>query len=150
MDRLFIERDPSTDQGTSGTAELYIPAGIATWNGFSLELPDRNNAPDISCIPVGVYKAIVKFSTKFNRKVYILQNVPGRSSCELHAGNWAGDKSLGWKSDVEGCTIFGTSTGQLAPPGMAPQLAVLHSGVALDALMLATAEADIEVEYRWK
>lgn len=150
MDRLVIEREPSTDQGTLGTAELYIPAGIAIWTGFSLELPDRGNAPNVSCIPAGIYEASVVFSPKFNRKVYLLKNVPGRVACELHVGNWAGDTSLGYRSDVEGCTVFGTDHGLLAPPGKAPQLAVEHSGVALDALMAATGEADIEVEYRWK
>jgi hypothetical protein len=151
MDRLIIERDASTEQGTSGTAELYHPAGIAKWTGHSLELPDRGNQHDISCIPVGVYTAKYEFSSKFQRKVYKLQDVPGRANCELHIGNYAGDTSLGYRSDVEGCTVFGTDLGKLVPMGFrGAQLAVLHSGTAFDGLVEATGGADIEVEYSWK
>ena len=139
VQRLTISRNPSTDEGTTGDA--VFPG----WNGFSIELPWRDNAPDISCIPPGVYTATLVFSTKFNRHVYLLQNVPGRTACELHIGNWAGDTSLGYKSDVEGCTVFGTALGSLAG-----QTAVLNSETALNSLLAATGGADIEVEYRWK
>ena len=149
MDRLVIDRDPSTDQGTPGLAELYNSAGIVLWTGNSLELPWRDNAPDVSCIPSGVYLAKYLWSDKFQRKVYVLQNVPGRTACELHLGNWAGDKSKGYRSDVEGCTIFGTKLGYLTPPGLAPQLAVLASSQAYEDLTTATGGGDIEVEYRW-
>ena len=151
MYRLIIEREPTSDQGTLGTAELYVPAGIMLWQASSLELPDRGNQSDISCILPGLYVAEYVFSEKFGRKIYALQGVPGREACELHIGNWAGDVSLGWKSDVEGCTIFGTEHGFLQPPGFSrPQLAVLHSEIAFDELVVATGGATIEVEYKWK
>lgn len=151
MDRLIIERDASTDQGTPGSAELYHPAGIAKWTGHSLELPDRGNQHDISRILPGVYVAKYEYSDKFKRKVYKLQNVPGRANCELHIGNYAGDTSLGYRSDVEGCTVFGTEIGTLVAMGFrGAQLAVLHSGTAFDAFVEATGGADIEVEYKDK
>ncbi len=149
MDRLTIDRSASTDQGTPGAATLHNVAGIELWNAHSLELPWRDNASDVSCIEDGVYLAKYVFSPKFNRKVYVLQNVPHRVACELHLGNWAGDKTRGFWSDVEGCTVFGTDTAVMAKPGYPPQIAVIHSGVAYDALVAATGGADIEVEYRW-
>lgn len=139
LDRLVISRNASTDQGTTGDA--VFPG----WNGRSIELPDLGNVPDVSCIPAGVYVAKLVDSTLFKRKVYLLQNVPGRTACELHVGNWAGNKSLGYRSDVEGCTVFGTSVGELCG-----QTAVLNSETALNSLIAATGGADIEVEYLWK
>jgi Family of unknown function (DUF5675) len=149
MLRLTIDRGASTDQGTPGNAELNNAAGIQLWTAHSLELPWRNNASDVSCVPAGVYNASVVPSGRFPYPVYQLQNVPGRSACELHDGNVAGDTSKGFKSDVEGCTIFGTDVGQLQFPGYPLQYAVLHSDVARAALMAATGGSDIEVEYRW-
>lgn len=151
MDRLIIERDPSTDQGTPGLADLMHPAGVFLWSGFSLELPWRDNAPDISCVPDGLYIAHLRPISKFGYPVYELEGVPGRSNCELHIGNVAGDVKLGYKTDVEGCTIFGTAHGQLQFPNYPLQLAVLHSGDAFKEFMAATNGAPkIEVEYKWK
>lgn len=144
MDRLTIDRGPSTDQGTAGTAELNNPAGITLWTGVSGELPWRNNASNLSCIPPGIYVATYSPSALFKRNVYHLQNVPGRSAVEIHIGNWFGDTTLGFKSDVLGCTVVGTVTGRLAG-----QLAVENSETAYNALVAATGGADIEVEYRW-
>lgn len=143
MDRLTIDRGSSTDQGTLGSAELNNAAGITLWQAHSIELPWRDNAPDLSCIDPGVYVAKYLWSDHFQRKVYHLQNVPGRSAVELHVGNVAGDTTKGFKSDVLGCTVFGTEVGTLYG-----QTAVLNSGVAYDALIAATGGADIEVEYR--
>ena len=150
MDRLTIDRNDSTDQGTLGDATLHNVAGVLLWSAFSIELPWRDNAPEVSCVPPGSYIARVVPSGRFGYPVYQLVDVPNRTACELHDGNWAGDVSMGYRSDVEGCTVFGTQAGQLAPPGKPLQLAVMNSDVARKALMAATGGADIEVEYRWK
>lgn len=144
MDRLTIDRGPSTDQGTLGSAELNNAAGISSWQAHSIELPWRNNASDLSCVDAGIYVAKYLWSDTFKRNVYHLQNVPGRTAVEMHLGNVAGDTTKGYKSDVLGCTVFGTDVGTLYG-----QTAVLHSGVAYDGLVAATGGADIEVEYRW-
>lgn len=152
MDRLIIVCDPSTDQGTPGTAELVHPAGIELWAGFSLELPWHDNAPEISCVPRGLYIAHLRPSSKFGYAVYELENVPNRVACEIHIGNWAGDVSLGWKSDVEGCTVLGLSHLPMVPPGFhMPQLAVTNSTTAFKAFMAAAnGQPKIEVEYKWR
>lgn len=144
MNRLTIDRGPSTDQGTLGDAGLHDVFGNMLWSGHSIELPWRDNAPDVSCILAGIYTAKYQYSGKFARNVYVLQNVPERTACELHIGNVAGDVMKGFRSDVEGCTVFGTAVGSLWG-----QQAVLNSEVAYDALVAATGGADIEVEYRW-
>ena len=165
MQRLVIDRDKSLDVGTFGDARfLSDPRGdgenrelLGSWH--SLELPWRGNEPDRSCIPPGVYLAKAAYSPKFKRVVYHLQDVPGRTSVEMHAANWAGDIEKGYKSDLEGCSEIGMGVGVLTPQGHQPQPAILHSGDALDQLLqLAgavdddgslTGVGDIEIEYRW-
>lgn len=67
---------------------------------FSLELPWKDNAPQISCIPPGTYPVAVAesphFTEKFGQPIYLASvlNVPGRSGVEIHGGNTPSD-SLG-------------------------------------------------------
>ena len=51
------------------------------------------------------------YSPAFKRKMYLIQNVKGRSGIRIHSGNVAGDKDLGLKTDFQGCIAFGSSTG---------------------------------------
>lgn len=100
---LDIKRVLSKDDGTFGV--IYAP-GIAL---FSLELPWRQNKTDYSCIPAGLYEAKQDISTlKGNKHVIRLFDVPNRSNVLIHVGNYAGDSTLGYKTDVQGCIIPGT------------------------------------------
>lgn len=65
---------------------------------FSLELSWRNNEPEVSCIPAGVYKAVRHTSPKFG-ETYLLVDVPKRSEILFHAGN-----SI---ADTKGCILLG-------------------------------------------
>jgi hypothetical protein len=145
MIRMIVERGPSTDEGTFGTASI----GGITWD--SLEQPWRGNQHDVSCVPPGVYKATIYDSPHFGRQVYLLQGVPGRTDVEIHPANWAGDRDKGWHSDLKGCLTIGESIGILTPDiqGAQPQQAVERSGPAFDALMAITGGAEIAVEIRW-
>lgn len=53
---------------------------------FTLELPDKGNAPNVSCIPPGTYKAFKR--VKPSGVVIQLEGVPGRSGIQMHAGNF--------------------------------------------------------------
>ena len=65
----------------------------------SLERPWLNNAANISCIPEGVY--ILKRDIEGRHRWYAVQDVSGRSSIEVHAGNTV--------SDSAGCILLGMS-----------------------------------------
>lgn len=39
--------------------------------------------------------------------MYLVLEVPNRSGIRIHAGNWAGDESKGYKSDFLGCIGLG-------------------------------------------
>lgn len=126
---LNIASTPSTDQGTFGSASIDALKFV------SLELPWRDNQPNLSCIPAGTYTAWRVYSGRFVRDVYQLQNVPDRSAIEIHPANWAGDVEQGWYSDLQGCICLGLYRSTLVAPNGRMQSAISQSTVALDKLM---------------
>jgi hypothetical protein len=148
LQRLVIERGASTDSGTFGIAKM----GALTWH--SLELPWRDNAHGISCIPAGIYRATwidaAELGAPHLGMVYHVLNVPGRTGILLHKANWAGDVAKGLHSDLEGCLSIGESIGQLETPAGVLQDAIERSGPAFVDLLLLTGGEDIEVVIRWQ
>jgi hypothetical protein len=122
---ILLTRGKSTDQGTPG---------ILTGDRLSLctlELPWRNNAPGISCIPAGRYVCRPYSSGKFP-DAWEVADVPGRSAILIHIGNYAGDTAKGYRSDVQGCILVGLTLGEING-----QQALLSSRLAMDALQAA-------------
>lgn len=60
----------------------------------------RDNKPDVSCIPVGVYRCAYYSSPKFGW-TYLVDGVPGRSGILIHPGNS--------HEDTRGCILVGSS-----------------------------------------
>lgn len=118
-----LVRDPSEDTGTFGILK------IGMFSCYSLELPWRNNAQEISCIPPGKYKCRMINSPKFGY-VYEVCEVPNRTHILFHSGNTAGDVSLGLKSDSNGCILVGNAIGDIDG-----QRALLNSKDALKRFM---------------
>lgn len=102
MITITLERFESTDQGTFGVL-LGCP------KVFTGELPWRDNARDVSCIPVGQYRAVWTFSPKFRRFTYMLHDVPERGVIRIHPANFMGDEAQGFKSELDGCIALGNS-----------------------------------------
>jgi hypothetical protein len=71
-----------------------------TFHCFTLELPDKDNARNISCIPEGTYKAFKRNSPK-NGAVIELIGVKNRTNIQIHVGNYT--------SQIEGCILVGKS-----------------------------------------
>lgn len=120
MRSVVLLRDPSQDQGTLGRV-------CVDWRLFcrAIELPARGNKTNVSCIPVGTYRCVWHRSPKYGW-CYMVTGVPGRSLILIHAANWAGDRALGYRSDLRGCIALGMRSGRLAG-----QLAVLASKQAV-------------------
>ena len=112
-----------SDQGTEG----MLVTG--DFNCRTLELPWRNNQPQISCIPAGEYNVEIRISPKYGR-IYWVRHVPKRTYILIHSGNYAGDKSKGFKTHVMGCILLGKQSGFLGG-----QVAVLNSRVAVRQFM---------------
>ena len=130
---------PVGDEGTFGVATL----DNHVW--CSLELPWRDYQPNISCIPPGTYQAVKIYSPHFNRMIYRLVDVPGRSEVEIHPANWAGDTSKGWYSDLRGCITLGAHAGSLVNPHGKVQLAVVQSTPCIDTFMAAVGDDTLQV-----
>ena len=115
---MKLTRDDQNDTRTYGT--LYDENGAVFCQ--TLELPDRGNAHGVSCIPVGTYRCVKRWSPKHGTDVFGVDHVPDRSDIEIHAGNTP--------KDSLGCILLGTERGQIDGVD-----AVLHSRVAVGALM---------------
>jgi hypothetical protein len=102
-----IKRLETGDQGTFGR---FIAGDL---QGFTGELPDRDNAKGLSRIPEGTYKCIWVFSPHFRKWKYSVQNVPGRAGVLIHAGNFMGDINMGYKSHLQGCIALSERIGYI-------------------------------------
>lgn len=116
---VTLARLARSDQGTEG----ILLAG--NFNCKTLELPWRENARQVSCIPSGEYDVEVRLSNKYGR-VYWVRRVPDRTYILIHSGNYAGDVSKNYKSHVMGCILLGKHHGYLAG-----QRAVLNSRLTI-------------------
>ena len=108
--KITLQRLSSTDQGTRG---------LLLMDGFwchTLELPWRDNRPNVSCIPPGEYplrKVRARRAIGGRRDLYLVEDVPGRSGILLHAGNLAGDPAMGYRRHSWGCPLLGRHAGVL-------------------------------------
>lgn len=105
MDRIILERFTTSDQGTFG--KIRIDEKIF----YTLELPWRENSNNFSCIPVGVYVCDYTFSARFKKWMYQVQDVNNRTGIRIHSANLAGDKSCGYKCQLNGCIALGEKIG---------------------------------------
>lgn len=99
---------------------------------LTLELPDRDNKRGLSRIPDGIYTVqyITQSASGKYTDCYHVMDVPGRSGILFHAGNWAGDSKLGYKTDSLGCILPGETmefwSGQRAVSNSRKSLTRLH------------------------
>ncbi len=136
---LVLQRVTTGAQGTFG--RLFDAAGAALC--WIVELPERANQPQRSCILPGVYPVehLPRSASGRYRDVYWLPAVPGRSGILIHAGNFAGDQAQGWRSDSWGCLLPALRLGLLAG-----QRAGLASRAALARLHEATGRRSFRLE----
>ena len=85
--------------------KLYIDGEMFS---YSLELPDRDNEVNKSCIPAGTYYLVKNYSPRFGHG-YRVTMVTGRSQILIHAGNTV--------IDTRGCILLGEETGVLTSTG---------------------------------
>lgn len=130
---VHVEQD---NDGTFGVFVLDNNAFCVT-----LERPDVNNAPKISCIPNGVYTCervksplVLRLTTAAHKgnsslsiwdNTFEIKNIPNRSRVLFHSGNVVGD--------TEGCILLAQYFGKLKG-----NRAVLNSGVTFEGFMQYT------------
>ena len=91
-------------EGTNG--KIYLLGQLIC---YSIELPWKNNAAGISCIPEGSYAAIKRYSPKFKRHLH-LTDVPDREMILVHPANNALLELKGCIAPVTALTGFGVGT----------------------------------------
>ncbi len=106
MKTAYIYRLESTDEGTPG---IFACDG-RFWH--SLELPGRQNKPNISRIPAGEYVVQERYSNSFKRITYWVKDVKDRTWILIHGANFAGDESKGWQTHLQGCITLGKKVGR--------------------------------------
>ena len=89
----------SNDKQTCGRFIALNDNGDVVFQCASLELPWRNNLPDISCIPAGLYYVTKTNSPKFGAGTFEVMTVPGRKSIRIHPGNFT--------RQIQGCILLG-------------------------------------------
>lgn len=65
----------------------------------TLELPWKENAHNVSCIPDGKYQTVLCWSNRFEKVMPRLLNVPGRDGILIHPGNEM--------RNTNGCVLLG-------------------------------------------
>lgn len=99
-----------TDHATYGDGTVYeLNRVVMTFK--TLELPWRDNAKNISCIPEGIYN-VHKMSPNPKRAYFYfwVMNVPGRDSILWHPGNFT--------YQIKGCILPGEAHKDLDKDGL--------------------------------
>lgn len=92
--RLF-----SDDNQTSGICVIYDENRFPLFSALSLERGNRNNARNISCIPLGEYPLVLEYSPRFDAYLWEIKGVPNRTECKFHTSNY-------WYQ-LNGCVALG-------------------------------------------
>lgn len=137
--KIILERLESDDEGTFGVIRF---GGVLFYTG---ELPWRENHSEVSCIPEGAYPCSFTFSPHLKVKTYYLQKTAPRTEIRIHAANFMGDVSLGYRAQVNGCIALGFKIGKLDG-----QKAILYSSSAIRSFeqLLASKAFDLTIYSR--
>ncbi len=106
-------------EGTNGTI-YYQGRQIC----HTIELPERNNLPRLSCIPVGTYKLVKRKYPRHGEQIGI-PNVLGREAILIHAANNALDELQGCIAPVT--TLSGEGRGLGSGKALAKLKALVYS-----------------------
>ena len=137
MRSVLLERLETSDSGTFGR---IIADRLVLYTG---ELPDRDNAANVSCIPPGTYTCAYTYSPRFRRRMYGIEPVPGRAGVRIHSANFMGDSAKGLRCQLNGCIALGERLGK-----MDGQKAVLLSAPAVRRFVDLMAGETFKIEVR--
>jgi len=92
------------------------------WTCKTLELPWKNNAPNISCIPTGTYLCRWTLSCRLRKWTYEVMGVPKRAGIRIHPANLF--------HQLHGCIALGDAHKDINADG---HLDLIHSGLTVEA-----------------
>lgn len=123
VELIRLENHP--DFGTIGVLKVAKQLFCVT-----LELPNKQNATNVSCIPTGQYYCRRYDSPNFGA-TFRVDQVPGRTQILFHAGNTF--------ADTAGCILLGEKAGKLKTY----ERAVLNSGATFSDFMKRMISVDL-------
>lgn len=112
---IILVRYKDTDRGVRG--RLYLRDHTLE----TLELPWRNNAREISCIPLGEYTCHDYHSARFGKTIAL--GVTGRTGILLHTGNTI--------ADSRGCILLGSTVSESGIAGSRKAMDLFRSYLPL-------------------
>lgn len=132
MKRAFLIRTPGDEKQTLGA--IVTSDGPGVFVARSLELPWKDNANDISCIPEGTYVCKWTHSPALGKETYEITGVPGRTGIRIHSANYF--------RQLKGCTAIGDAHKDIDIDG---QLDVIHSGATVESFNKIMNQEDFEL-----
>lgn len=143
--KATLTRLESSAHGTFGILQLIRSDADGDWleSFYTGELPWLDNASGKSCVPTGTYKVKKTIWIKYNKPVYMLQDVPKRQGILIHSANFMGDREKGFKSQLYGCIALGEKLGV-----MEGQKALLVSSPAIRRFQEMMKWEDFELEIK--
>lgn len=91
MNKVILKR--LSNDGILTTGSLMCIQNIDTATIFickTIEMPWKDNAPKISCIPVGDYECAYTFDNHTDMFTYEVLNVPDRTGIRIRGGEFTG------------------------------------------------------------
>jgi len=133
--KAILNRISDNGVQTLGDLTLFNDKEEIVFTCKTLELPDKDNKQQVSCIPKGVYE-VVKINQSPNIKYphFDIKNVPNRSGVKIHKGNY--------HNQIQGCILLGINYIDINNDG---QLDVTDSGKALDRLLTLTDKFTLQI-----
>lgn len=111
----MLERLESGAQGTLG--RIWARGATGVLRLYTGELPWRDNAPNVSCIPPApggepvIRRCVWTWSPRFRRFMYLVLGTAPRAGIRKHPANLMGDARLGFRAQLNGCIALGERLG---------------------------------------
>lgn len=99
MKTLKIKRNWGNDKQSLGTFHILNELQQPLFAALSLERGWVNNEPNVSCIPIGSYPVVLEYSPAFDKLLWEIKEVPGRSETKFHSASF-------WRN-LKGCVSLG-------------------------------------------
>jgi len=106
---IRLHRKNGNKDQTLGFCNVVDEYFSPIFSSISLERGKRNNQPNISCVKAGTYIVKREWSEKFQKELWEIKEVPGRSECKFHVVNFF--------RDLNGCVGLGTSPADIDNDG---------------------------------
>jgi len=105
---VVLQRNSDDGKECKGTLTVTDP-NITLFTCDTLERPNLNNAPDVSCIPSGIYQCEFGYMNDLKESHYQVLSVLNRTHIFIHEGSFV--------RNFEGCIGLGKAVGDINGDG---------------------------------